>query len=110
MFLGANKPAGCEVHVFYKLLSSSDVTKFKDRPYQKMEVFNPTVSPAIDENEFREYEYRPSITSDEVSYISDNGVTYDSFKTFAIKILMTSEDPSVIPRVRELRIIALPTG
>jgi hypothetical protein len=110
VFLGANKPAGCEVHVFYKLLSSSDVTKFKDRPYQKMEVFNPTVSPSIDENEFREYEYRPSITSDEVSYISDNGVTYDSFKTFAIKILMTSEDPSVIPRVRELRIIALPTG
>ena len=62
VFLGANKPAGCEVHVFYKLLSSSDVTKFKDRPYQKMEVFNPTVSPSIDENEFREYEYRPSIT------------------------------------------------
>jgi hypothetical protein len=110
VFLGANKPAGTEVHVFYKVLSSSDTTSFKDRPYQKMESFNPILSPSINPDEFREYEYRPSITSDEVSYTSDNGVTYDSFKTFSIKILMTSEDPSVIPRVKDLRIIALPAG
>jgi len=110
VFLGANKPAGTEVHVFYKILSSSDVTPFKERPYQKMETYNPTISPSINIQEFREYEYRPSITSDEISYISDNGVTYDSFKTFSIKVLMISEDPSVIPRVKDLRIIALPSG
>jgi hypothetical protein len=110
VFLGANKPAGTEVHVFYKILSSSDITTFKDRPYQKMEAFNPILSPSINPDEFREYEYRPSITSDEISYTSENGVTYDSFKTFSIKILMTSEDPSVIPRVKDLRIIALPSG
>lgn len=110
VFLGSNKPVGCEVHVFYKILSSSDITKFKDRPYQRMENLNPTVSPSIDENQFREYEYRPSITTDEVSYTSDNGVTYDTFKTFSIKLLMTSEDPSVIPRIKDLRIIALPAG
>jgi hypothetical protein len=110
VFLGANKPAGTEVHVFYKILSSSDTTSFKDRPYQKMESFNPILSPSINPDEFREYEYHPSITSDEVSYTSDNGVTYDSFKTFSIKILMTSEDPSVIPRVKDLRVIALPAA
>jgi len=110
VFLSANKPAGTEVEVFYKILSSSDITPFKERPYQKMEIYNPTVSPSINTEEFREYEYRPSITSDEISYISDNGVTYDSFKTFSIKVLMTSEDPSVIPRVKDLRIIALPSG
>jgi hypothetical protein len=75
-----------------------------------MESFNPILSPSINSNEFREYEYRPSITSDEITYTSENGVTYDSFKTFSIKILMTSEDPSVIPRVKDLRIIALPSG
>jgi hypothetical protein len=110
VFLSANKPAGTEVHIFYKILSSSDVTPFKERPYQKMEIYNPTISPSINTREFREYEYRPSLTTDEVSYISENGVTYDSFKTFSIKVLMTSEDPSVIPRVKDLRIIALPSG
>jgi len=110
VFLSANKPVGTEVHVFYKILSGSDTTNFADRSYGKLECFNPTVAGSIDENEFREYEYRPSLTEDLVTYTSDTGVTYDTFKTFAIKIVMTSQDPSVVPRVRDLRIIALPAG
>ena len=110
IFLSANKPTGTELHVFYKILSGSDTTSFKDRPYGKLECLNPTVAASIDESEFREYEYRPSLTEDFVTYLSDAGVTYDSFKTFAVKIVMTSQDPSVIPRVKDLRIIALPAG
>jgi hypothetical protein len=110
VFLAANKPTGTEVHVFYKLLSGSDTTNFNDRGYGKLECFNPTVGGSIDETEFREYEYRPSLTEDQVTYISDSGVTYDTFKTFSIKIVMTSQDPSVIPRIKDLRIIALPAG
>jgi hypothetical protein len=110
VFLSANKPVGTEVHVFYKILSGSDTTNFADRSYGKFECFNPTIAGSIDENEFREYEYRPSLTEDQVTYISDGGVTYDTFKTFAIKIVMTSEDASVVPRIRDLRIIALPAG
>jgi len=109
IFLAANKPSGTEIHVFYKVLSGSDITLFKDRPYAKMECFNPTISPSINQREFREYEYRPSLTEDKLTYISQDGVTYDEFKTFSIKIVMTSEDPSVIPRVKDLRIIALPS-
>ncbi len=30
--------------------------------------------------DFREYEYRPSLTSDAITYSTDTGVTYDSFK------------------------------
>jgi hypothetical protein len=110
IFLSANKPTGTELHVFYKILSGSDTTSFKDRPYGKLECLNPTVAASIDESEFREYEYRPSLTEDFVTYTSDAGVTYDSFKTFAVKIVMTSQDPSVIPRIKDLRIIALPAG
>jgi hypothetical protein len=110
VFLSANKPVGTEVHVFYKLLSGSDTTSFNDRGYGKLECFNPTVGGSIEESEFREYEYRPSLTEDQITYVSDSGVTYDTFKTFSIKIVMTSEDPSVIPRVKDLRIIALPAG
>jgi hypothetical protein len=110
IFLSANKPVGTEIHVFYKILSGSDNTNFADRPYGKFECFNPTVSGSINESEFREYEYRPSLSEDLVSYISDSGVNYDTFKTFSIKIVMTSEDPSVIPRIKDLRVIALPAG
>jgi hypothetical protein len=110
VFLSANKPGTTEVHVYYKVLSGSDATPFKDRPYLKMECYNPTIAASTTTEDFREYEYRPSLTNDVVTYSTDNGVTYDSFKTFAIKIVMTSTDPSIVPKVKDLRVIALPSA
>ena len=107
VFLGANKPGSSEVSVFYKVLADSDTDKFNDRPYQKMVCINPTTTPSLDDT-FREYEYRPSATVNQVSYTSTNGVTYDTFKTFSIKIVLTSSDPAVVPSVKDLRIIATP--
>ena len=108
VYLAANKPSTTEVHVFYKLLSSDDPTPLKDRPYLKMECVKPTVTPSKTTSDYREYEYRPSLISNQISYVGQNGVTYDNFKSFSIKIVMTSGDPSVIPRVKDLRVIALP--
>jgi hypothetical protein len=110
VFLSANRPGNSEIHVYYKLLSGSDTTSFKDRPYQKMECFNPSTVPSLTDTDYREFEYRPSLTDDFVTYTSDSGVTYDSFKTFSIKIVMTTNDTTVVPKVKDLRIIALPAG
>jgi hypothetical protein len=108
VFLSANKMGSSEVHVFYKILSASDGTEFKNRPYQKMVCANPTTTPSKTDADYREYEYRPSLTENQVTYTSDDGVTYDTFKTFAIKILMVSNDSAIVPKVKDLRIIALP--
>ena len=108
VFLTANKMGVSEVEVFYKVLSASDATEFKDRPYQKLVCVNPTTTPSKTEDEFREYEYRPSLIENQITYTSEDGVTYDTFKTFAIKIVMTSTDPAIVPKVKDLRIIALP--
>jgi hypothetical protein len=108
VFLSANKQGSSEVHVFYKALSALDGTAFKDRPYQKLECVNPTTTASKTDTEYREYEYRPSLTTNQITYTSDDGVTYDTFKTFAIKIVMVSTDPAIVPKVKDLRIIALP--
>ena len=108
VFLSANKPGVSEVSVFYKVLSDSDGTEFDDRPYQKMVCINPTLTPSQDLTTYREYEYRPSATVNQVTYTGTNGVTYDTFKTFAIKVVLTSSDPAIPPSVRDLRIIATP--
>ena len=108
VFLSANKPGISEVTVFYKVLSDSDGTEFDDRPYQKMVCINPTTTPSQDLTTYREYEYRPSATVNQVTYTGTNGVTYDTFKTFAIKVVLTSTDPAIAPSVRDLRIIATP--
>jgi len=108
IYLAANKPITTEVHVFFKAVSSDDPTPLKDRPYFKMECVNPTTTPSKTTSDYREYEYRPSLVLNEWSYVGENGVTYDDFKSFSVKIVLTSSDPSVIPKVRDLRIIALP--
>ena len=108
VFLSANKQGNARIDVFFKMLASSDNTDFKDRPYQKMECINPTTTPSQTAYDFREYEYRPSATLNAVTYTSTDGVVHDTFKTFAIKIIMTSDDETIIPRVKDLRIIALP--
>ena len=108
VLLNGNIPPGTDIHVFYKILSASDSTTFKQRKYQKMLRVNATVIPSKTSNQFTEFEYRPSLIENNVSYNSDDGVTYDTFKTFSIKLVLTSIDPSVIPKVKDLRIIALP--
>lgn len=108
VFLAANRPGNSDVSVFYKILNSSDATVFKDRPYQKMVCVNPSVIASATANEFTDFEFRPSATLNSVTYTSENGVTYDNFNTFAIKIVMTSSDPTIVPKVKDLRIIALP--
>ena len=110
VYLAGNKQGSTEISVYYKILSSSDSTLFKDRSYQKMVCMNPTVVASKTSADYVEYEYRPSSTDEYVTYTSSNGVTYDSFKTFAIKIVLTSNDPSIVPKVKDLRIIALPAG
>lgn len=108
VFLAGNKPIGTEIHVFVKLLSGSDSTEFRDRPYQKLVCVNPTISPSATPFEYRDYEYRPSATENFISYTSEAGVNYDTFKSFAVKIVLTSSDPAVISKVKDLRVIALP--
>jgi len=48
-------------------------------------------------------------TSNVISYTTDNGVTYQSYKYFAIKVglLNDGENTAVVPRVGDLRAIAL---
>jgi hypothetical protein len=108
VFLTANKPVGTEVDVFCKLLSGSDGVQFKDRRYQKLVSVTPTVAPSLTPYDFTDYEYRPSSTDNFITYTSTNGVTYDTFINFSIKIVLRSGDPTIVPRVKDFRVIALP--
>ena len=108
VFLSANKMGNSDILVFYKLLSASDPTAFRDSPYQLMTCYNPSNTPSTTPADYREYEFRPSLTTNSVSYTSPTGSIYTNFKIFAIKIVMVSDDPAIVPKVKVLRIIALP--
>ena len=56
------------------------------------------------ETDINEYVFRSSANN--VSYTSSN-VTYDKFKTFAIKIVLGSASTSIIPKVKDMKAVAL---
>ena len=57
-----------------------------------------------DENDIKEYVFRTSANN--ISYTS-GGVTYDKFKTFAIKIVLGSASTSIVPKVKDMKAVAL---
>ena len=63
-----------------------------------------SVSASDDLSEYLELEFSP--TTANTTYAS-GGVDYDTFKTFAIKIVMTSVNTTNVPLIKDLRAIAL---
>ncbi len=103
-YLTMNKPAGVNVYVYYKILSQYDPEPFDDKDWTSMTQTSQANSVSLTETDFIEYEFDPTGTN--VNYTS-GGATYTTFKTFAIKIVMTSTSTTKVPRIQDVRIIAL---
>jgi hypothetical protein len=99
-----NKPAGTNVYVYYKVLSQYDPDPFDDKSWIVMTQSSKLNTVALDEDDFIDYEFNPLGTN--VNYTS-GGATFTTFKTFAIKIVMTSLSTTKVPRVADMRTIAL---
>ena len=75
-----------------------------------------TLSTTFSDTENKEdlYEFEYSIPTaqltggnSEVQYTTEGGATFTGFQTFALKVVLTSPDSSLVPRLRDLRAIAL---
>ena len=110
VYLRMIKPAGTDVHVYYKVLSSFDPEPFTNKSWKLMNKYTNFTSK--DDITPVQIEYRPSLESGELKYV-ENNTTYPlggKFKTFAIKIALVSSDPTVFPSVIDMRAIATPKG
>lgn len=110
VFMDAIRPLGTDIQVYYKVLGIDDPDNFSDKTWVRMERKANVYSK--DSNTIREYEYQPTFTGNELSYILD-GVQYPigkKFKSFAVKVCLTSEDKAIVPFIRNIRISAVPAG
>ena len=67
---------------------------------------------SANQGDYRELAFAPGVggvANNSVSYTSGS-TSYSKFKTFSIKIVMTGTDTTDVPKVRDLRAIALPSG
>ena len=65
---------------------------------------------SLSDSDYRELVFAPGISgaaNNAVTYTTDTS-SFNSFKTFAIKVVLTSSDPAIVPSVKDLRIIATP--
>ena len=112
VYLTAYKPSGSEINVYYKLLSGSDSEVFDNKSYQLMaQLGNPNFV-STNKRDYRELSFAPgasSVANNSISYTSGS-TAFNTFKTFAIKIVMSGTDTTDVPKVRDLRAIALPSG
>ena len=133
VYLTAYKPQadGLDIKVYARIHNPEDSEGFVDKdwtPLRQITAAN-TYSDSVNRNDFREFEfgfsantdglnflgtgwannhaYLNTANSEVVAYRSGDGSYHSTYKTYAIKIVMTSGGSNIIPLCRDMRAIAL---
>ena len=106
VIINAYKPLDTWIEVYFKVKADEDPQDFDEKGYTLMtqETSNSVFS--LSEEDTKEFVYQSA--NESIEYTS-GGVKFDRFKTFAIKIALTSTNAAVVPKVRDMRAIALDT-
>jgi hypothetical protein len=112
VYLTGYKPSGSNILVYAKLLSKSDPENFDDKNWQLLTELGNAGFVSLNNTDYRELTFAPGTNgaaNNSISYTSGS-TAYNSFRTFAVKVVMTGSDSTNVPKVRDLRVIALPSG
>ena len=121
VIVGAYRPINTDVEVYVKFLNADDAANINDKVWTKLENASPSVrSSPIDIYDFREYEFNVPATApvtyaafrnasnfNIIEYTDSTGAIYRSYKTFLIKIVLLSSNKIYVPKIGDLRAIAL---
>ena len=112
VYLTAYKPIDGDIYVYGKLLSSSDPDIFDEKEWQLLTQLGNANFVSLNSNDYRELVFAPGINgiaNNSVTYTSGSS-TFNTFRTFAVKVVMSGSSSVDVPKVRDLRVIALPAG
>lgn len=102
VYLDINNQIGTVVEVFYKILNKYDFNKeFKDVEWNRL----PKTTQNQVSSNIQEYS-EETFQLLNITYSNDTGTMYNNFKYFAIKVVMYSDNSSIIPKIKNFRAIA----
>lgn len=104
VFLTAYKPKETDIKVYYRVHNQEDPELFEDKPYVLMTQQTDANLTSASEADIHEYAFK---TPNDVITYTANGITYDKFKTFSIKIVLGSASTSIVPTIKDVKVIAL---
>jgi hypothetical protein len=93
---------GTDFEVYYKILHALDQTPFNDQPWVLMTRNTRTPEYVDTDKAYLEF----SFEANNIQYTGSGSGVYNSFKYFAIKIVMFSSNPAYVPKFKNLRAIA----
>jgi hypothetical protein len=114
VYMDAYKPTGSGILVYYKLLSPSDPSAFEDNNWILMDQMADSVNFfSTSRDDYAELTFAPGtygsgVPSNKISYVSASNTTHDDFAVFAVKVVMYGLSTVDVPKIANLRVIALP--
>jgi len=108
VYLSNQIPDGCDVKVYGKFQEATDPSNFDDLDWIELETVNPPLNTTA-KSGYVEYQYTIPTANKNAGVLeyTVGSATYSGYKSFAVKVIPLSTNTSVVPRVRELRAIAL---
>ena len=115
VFYTAYRPTGTNIFVYYKILNRNDTQNFEDGSWQLMTTLSNPNTFSLSRDNLIEFEAAPGVyesnqANNNISYTSTTEQTYTEYSQFAIKIVLATNDNTVIPHLTNLRALALPPG
>lgn len=120
ILLGAYKPTSTDIRVYAKFLSSTDPRNFKEVEWTRLYIKPETdsTSSSVNREDYREFEYQLGTTTlgnglgaymngDTINYKDPDGALYTNYKYFAVKIVLLANSYNLVPRLKDLRVLAL---
>jgi hypothetical protein len=120
LLIGAYKPSNTDIRIYVKFQSSTDIRSWSEVEWTQLNVKPETnaISSLANRYDYREYEYSLGTTAktagngawvnnNTINYIDPTGAIHTNYKYFAVKIVLLSNGHNVVPRIKDLRAIAL---
>lgn len=113
LILTGHRPAGTRIDVWLKPQNSYDSANFESNDWIQLELFSGqnVFCSSTNTGDYREYKYRvPASAKDGngvITYTNSTTGTFSSYRKFAIRIDLVSENIHIVPRVKDYRGIAL---
>jgi hypothetical protein len=121
VYLSAYRPINTEIEVYVRFLNNEDSTALTSKTWTKFVNENDELrSSPINRFDFKDFTFnaptsapatyaafRNASNYNVLEYTDSSGVVYRTYKTFAIKIVLLSTDGTFVPKVDDVRAIAL---
>ena len=120
VILSGYKPTGTDIRVYTKFLASTDSRNFSEVEWTRLYIKSETdsTSSSVNREDYREFEYELGTTelgngegawnnAFVINYKDPDGALYANYKYFAVKVVMLANSYNLVPRLKDLRVLAL---